>query len=196
MPFMEYVPTKKELTHQRIVDAAGRALRRDGFAGVGVADVMKQAGLSHGGFYAHFDSRETMLAEALRQASEDSAADLARRSGTRRKQGASDFRALVDSYLSDTHLRNTESGCPVAALLSEVPRQPQPLRDAVLDRLDSLVNAIRLALPDPRAQAHAGVIAATMVGALQIARALGNNAAGKTVLTAARDALLAAHDRA
>src|SRR6185436_207365 len=120
---MEPVITKKELTHQRIVDAAARAMRRSGFSGVGVADVMKDAGLTHGGFYAHFDSRETMLSEALTRACEDSSADLTRRADKLRAQGASRLRALIEGYLSETHLADVDSGCPVAALLAEVPRQ-------------------------------------------------------------------------
>ena len=193
---MESVPTKKQLSHQRIVDAAARAMRRGGFAGVGVADVMKEAGLTHGGFYAHFDSREALLAEALTRAGQDSAADLTRRAEPRRAQGASPFRALIESYLADTHLGNAESGCPVAALLAEVPRQSPELQHAALQRMHSLVAAIRDALPDPQQKEQAIVIAATLVGALQIARALGANAEGKSVLAAARDSLLAAHDTA
>lgn len=193
---MDTVLSKKQLSHRRIVDAAARAMRRGGFAGVGVAEVMKEAGLTHGGFYAHFDSREALLAEALTHAGQDSAADLARRAEPLRVEGASRLRALIESYLSETHLDNAESGCPVAALLSEVPRQSPELRDAAVDRMHSLVASIRDALPGPKAQDQALVIAATLVGALQMARALGANAKGKAVLAAARHALLAAHDPA
>jgi TetR/AcrR family transcriptional repressor of nem operon len=194
---MEPVPSKKQLSHQRIVDAAARAMRRGGFAQVGVADVMKEAGLTHGGFYAHFDSREALLAEALTRAGQESAADLTRRAEARRKaKGASRLRALIESYLSETHLGNVESGCPLAALLSEVPRQSPELQDAALQRVHSLIASIRDALPDPQARDQAIVIAATLIGALQMARALGANAEGKSVLAAARQALLAAHDPA
>ena len=65
---MESISSKKERTHERILDAAARAIRRNGYAGVGVADVMKEAGLTHGGFYAHFDSRDALLVEALARA--------------------------------------------------------------------------------------------------------------------------------
>jgi AcrR family transcriptional regulator len=193
---MEPVITKKELTHQRIVDAAARAMRRSGFSGVGVADVMKDAGLTHGGFYAHFDSREAMLSEALTRAGEDSSADLTRRAERFRAQGASSLRALIEGYLSETHLADAESGCPVAALLAEVPRQSPELRNVALQRVQSLVESIRQVLPDPQAKEQAVVIAATLVGALQMARALGANAKGKSVLAAARRALLATHDSA
>ena len=193
---MEPVATKKELSHQRIVAAAARAIRRGGFSGVGVADVMKDAGLTHGGFYSHFGSREAMLSEALTRAAQDSSADLTGRAEQLCAQGASRLRALIEGYLSETHLADAESGCPVAALLAEVPRQSPELRQVALQRMHALVETIRQALPDPQAKEQAMVVAATMVGALQMARALGANAKGKSILAAARHSLLAAHDSA
>src|SRR5512138_1809783 len=71
-------PSRKEVTHERIVDAAARAIRRSGYGGTGVADIMKEAGLTHGGFYAHFDSREAMLAEAADRAGAEGVANLER----------------------------------------------------------------------------------------------------------------------
>src|ERR1044071_3191342 len=115
--------TRKEETHERIVQAAARAIRRHGYAGVGVADVMKEAGLTHGGFYAHFKSRDELLVEALARAGSDSSANIARAAEARRARGVSAFRAFVDSYLSDAHLQSMESGCPVAALGSDMARQ-------------------------------------------------------------------------
>ena len=74
---MTIAPSKKQLTHERIGQAAAQAIRRGGFSGLGVADVMKQAGLTHGGFYAHFASREALICEALEQAGRDSAERIA-----------------------------------------------------------------------------------------------------------------------
>ncbi|MBI3368991.1 MAG: TetR/AcrR family transcriptional regulator [Burkholderiales bacterium] len=189
-------PTKKELTHQRIVGVAARAIRRSGFDGVGVADVMKEAGLTHGGFYAHFASREAMLAEAMVQAGRDSADNLSHGAEARQARGVSALRALIEGYLSDGHLSRIESGCAVAALLSEMPRQSVALRDAAAARVLALVEAVRQALPAPHAKDDALVIASTLVGALQLARALGANAKGRAVLAAARASLIAAHDAA
>jgi TetR/AcrR family transcriptional regulator, transcriptional repressor for nem operon len=191
---MDTQPSKKELTHARILDAAARAIRRSGFEGVGVADVMKEAGLTHGGFYAHFDSREAMLAEALTRAGSGGAASLARRVEGR-KAGATTFRGIVEGYLSEAHLAGTESGCPVAALASEMPRQSPELREASVKRVQSLVEKVRDALPGPGAKEEAMVIASTMVGALQLARVLGTNAKGRSMLAAARESLLATYDR-
>ncbi len=191
---METVPTKKEATHERIVEVAARAVRRRGFDGVGVAEVMKEAGLTHGGFYAHFESRDAMLAEAVARAGHDSAVALASGIDKRIARGSSGLRALVENYLSDAHLSGTESGCPVAALASEMPRQSPALRAASARRVQALVERVRQALPASRAPEDALVIASTLVGALQLARALGANAKGRALLAAARASLIAAHD--
>lgn len=187
--------SRKEETHERIVQAAARAIRRNGYAGVGVADVMKEAGLTHGGFYAHFRSRDALLVEALARAGHDSAANVARATQARKRHGVSTFRAFVDSYLSAKHLVSLDTGCPVAALGCEMARQSGAVREASARRVDRLIAAVRDALPAaPRATAM--VVAGTMVGSLQLARALGDNAEGHAVLAAARKALIQQHDPA
>src|ERR1700753_186274 len=104
----------KEETHERIVDAAARAIRKHGYAGVGVADVMKEAGLTHGGFYAHFESRDALLVEALERASRDSAAIVARVAEQRAAKGVSAFRSFVETYLAEGQLGAPEKRCPTA----------------------------------------------------------------------------------
>ena len=187
-------PTRREATHDRIVEVAARALRRNGYAGVGVADVMKQAGLTHGGFYAHFESRDAMLAEAIDRAGRDSAATLGQRIDASRVRGASALRALVEGYLSDAHLSGAETGCVVAALSSEMPRQSPTLLAPSVERVRKLIALVQRALPKGGSKEQAMVIASTLVGTLQLARTLGVNARGKAMLTAARDALLAQYD--
>src|SRR3982751_4903891 len=108
----------KEATHNRIVDAAARAMRRSGYDGTGVADIMKDAGLTHGGFYAHFPSREAMLAEAADRAGAESVAASARVADAAPPERA--LEALVRAYLSKAHVEGVESGCPVVALGSEM----------------------------------------------------------------------------
>src|SRR5215203_5280126 len=109
--------SRKEATHDRIVHAAARAIRRSGYSGTGVADIMKEAGLTHGGFYAHFESREAMLAEAADRAGAESVATLGLiASGAPPERG---LEALMRAYLSTEHLEAPESGCPMAALGSE-----------------------------------------------------------------------------
>lgn len=191
---MERPPSRKEITHERILSTAARAIRRGGFQGVGVADIMKEAGLTHGGFYAHFGSRNDLLAEALAHAGQESAARVEQTTAARQARGASALRALVEGYLSDRHLGNVETGCPVAALASEMPRQAPEVREAAAQRVRGLVAAVRRALP-PNAPADSGpAIASQLVGALQLARALGDNAEGRALLKASRRALLAQYD--
>src|SRR5437763_7836428 len=108
---------RKDVTHERIVDAAARAIRRSGYAGTGVADIMKDAGLTHGGFYAHFASREAMLAEAADRAGAEGMAALMHVADAAPPQRA--LEALVQAYLSAEHVENAETGCAVAALCSE-----------------------------------------------------------------------------
>jgi AcrR family transcriptional regulator len=187
-------PTRHEVTHDRIVDVAARTLRRNGYAGVGVADVMKQAGLTHGGFYAHFKSRDALLAEAIERAGRDSAANIGRRIDAARTRGHSALRGLIQGYLSDEHLSSAETGCVVAATSSEMPRQSAALRALSSARVNNLIAMVNQALPNGGSKEQATVIAATMVGALQMARTLGANTRGKALLAAARKALLAQHD--
>lgn len=185
--------TRKEETHERIVEAAARAIRRDGYAGLGVADVMKDAGLTHGGFYAHFESRDALLVEALERAGRESADHIARAATQRAAHGVSPLRALVDAYLADRHLVSMDSGCPVAALGSDMPRQSDPVREASAQRVRRLVDRVTQALPEPH-RAAAGVVTGTLVGSLQLARALGNTAEGRAMLAGAREALLRQYD--
>jgi AcrR family transcriptional regulator len=191
---MSSLPTRREATHDRIVEVAARTLRRNGYAGVGVADVMKQAGLTHGGFYAHFASRDALLAEAIERAGRDSAATMGQRVAASRARGQSALRAVVDGYLSESHLSGAESGCVVAALSSEMPRQSPALLAPSVERVRRLIALVQGALPEGGSEEQAMVIAATLVGTLQLARTLGVNAQGRAMLAAARDALLAQYD--
>ena len=192
---MDVKPSRREATHDRIVETAARAIRRAGYQGVGVADIMKEAGLTHGGFYAHFASRNALLVEALERAGQDGLANMTRRMAERQAKGASEFRALVESYLSNAHLASAEHGCPVAALCSEMPRQAPEVRDASALRVQGMVQLVKKTLPASAMADTAMVIASTMVGALQLARALGDNAQGKALLKANRQALLSQYDQ-
>ena len=185
--------SRKEETHERIVDVAARAIRRHGYAGVGVADVMKEAGLTHGGFYAHFDSRNALLVEALERAGRESAETLTRALERRRAKGVSPFRALVETYLAQEHLVSLETGCPVAALASDMPRQSGVLQEASSAGVRRLVTRVQSTLPHA-SRATASVVAGTHVGTLQLARAMGPNTEGRAMLSTARKALLQQYD--
>ena len=186
--------SRRELSHQRILDVAARAIRRSGYDGVGVANIMKEAGLTHGGFYAHFSSRNALLAEAMLHASADSAARIQGRMAAQCAQGASPLRALIESYLSEVHLSSAELGCPLAALASEIPRQCPEVREASGKRVKGLIKLVQHTLPAGASSDSAQVIASTMIGALQLARALGDGEEGKTLLALNRAALIGQYD--
>src|SRR5499426_1133141 len=115
--------SRKAETRERIVRAAARAIRKRGYEGVAVAEVMKDAGLTHGGFYAHFESRDALLAAAAEQAGAESNERLSRAIASAKP--GEELTALVDTYLSERHVTAPEEGlgCAIAAAGSEVPRQ-------------------------------------------------------------------------
>jgi TetR/AcrR family transcriptional repressor of nem operon len=187
-------PSKKEQTRERILRAAARAIRKHGYAGVGVAEVMKDAGLTHGGFYAHFESRDALLAAAAEQAGLESAENLAR-ALARAKPGA-ELVSLVDTYLADNHVAAPEHGlgCAIAAAGSEVPRQCPEVRRAVSRRIKDLIGTIERQLPGwgkPAAHDKAMAVVATMVGALMLARAVDDAQLSKALRKSARESIRA-----
>lgn len=185
--------SRKELTHDRILDVAARAIRRAGYGGVGLAAIMKEAGLTHGGFYAHFSSRDALLAEATQRAGHETGTLLVERLRQAQAQGMSPFSALVETYLADAQLDNAECGCVVAALASEIPRQADEVASAARARVLGLVELVRRTLPPSVDPAQAQVVAATLVGALQLARTL-QGKPGKAWLANVRASLLQQYD--
>jgi TetR/AcrR family transcriptional repressor of nem operon len=176
--------TKKAETHERILRTAAAAIRRHGYDGASVADIMKEAGLTHGGFYAHFDSREAMLAEALERAGAESLESIARAADA---SPASDrLAAMVRSYLSDAHLSSPESGCTLAALGSETRRQSPAVRRAATRRIKEMVDLVERQLPrgGERHEDALGVMSC-LVGALTIARLTEDQALSRAVRKAA-----------
>ena len=165
--------SRKEATHERIVETAARAIRRSGYGGTGVADIMKEAGLTHGGFYAHFGSREQMLAEAADRAGADTVAFLTRVAAEAPPSKA--LEAMLSAYLSKGHVEGRESGCAVAALGSEMPRQAPKVRRAATRRIKEMIDLVARQSPDwgqPGAHERALVTVATALGALVLARAV------------------------
>jgi len=163
----------KEASHERIVAAAARAIRRSGYDGTGVADIMKEAGLTHGAFYAHFASREAMLAEAADRACAESAAAAAGVLAGAPAPGG--LACMLEAYLSKGHEQQVERGCPLAALGSETPRQAPEVRRVTTRHVKETVDLIARQSPDwgqPGAHEQALVTLATMVGALLLARAV------------------------
>jgi TetR/AcrR family transcriptional repressor of nem operon len=165
--------SRKEATHDRIVEAAARAIRRSGYGGTGVADIMKDAGLTHGGFYAHFPSREAMLAEAADRAGGEFVTAAARIVAAAPPHEA--LQAMARAYLSKEHVEGVETGCAIAALGSEMPRQRPEVRRAATRQIKAMIDLVARESPDwgqPGAHERALVTVATLVGTLILARAV------------------------
>ena len=191
MPIMRHTKhsarmAAKEASHERIVSAAARAIRRSGYEGTGVADIMKEAGLTHGAFYAHFTSREAMLAEAARRACAESAAAAANVVASVPPEQA--LASMLRAYLSREHVAQVEMGCPLAALGSETPRQAPEVRRATTRHIKEMIDLVARQSPDwgqPGAHERALVTVATMVGTLLLARAVDEPALSKSLCEAA-----------
>lgn len=181
----------KEETHERIVSVAARAIRRSGYDGTGVADIMKEAGLTHGGFYSHFASREALLAEAAGRACAESAAAVAEVVAGVPSEDS--LEAMVRAYLSKEHLAQIEAGCPLAALGSETARQAPEVRRVTTRHIKAMVDLAARQSPDwgqPAAHERALVTVATMVGGLLLARAVDDPALSDSLREAAIKHLL------
>jgi TetR/AcrR family transcriptional repressor of nem operon len=180
---------KKEQTHERILRAAARAIRKHGYEGVGVAEVMREAGLTHGGFYAHFESRDALLAEAADQAGAESLESLSRAAAAR---PGDELLGLVDSYLSDRHVTAHEQGlgCALAAAGSDVPRQNVEVRRVVTRRIKDMIGLTERQFPTwgtKAAHEKAMGIVATLIGAMVLGRAVDDAPLSREIRKAARE---------
>jgi TetR/AcrR family transcriptional repressor of nem operon len=188
---MRYYPEHKQETHDRIVKKASVRLREKGAHGIGVADLMKEAGLTHGGFYAHFDSREALVIEAFGYAMDRSMEHWRKLTG----EAAPEKRlALVaESYLSTLHRDNPGHGCSIPALGAEIARESPKTRKAFAGKLDQMIEMMTDYVPNmPRKAARKQAIAtlATMAGTMLLARIAGSNELSDEVLKAGRDSAL------
>jgi TetR/AcrR family transcriptional repressor of nem operon len=188
---MRYSKEHKLETHGRIVKKASVRLREKGAHGVGVADLMKEAGLTHGGFYAHFDSREALVIEAFVYAM-----DRGRERWRKLVEATPPEKRLatiVDSYLSRLHRDDPGSGCAVPTLGAEIARESPKTRKAFAAKLEQMIDMLAAQIPEvPRKAARKQAMAAiaTMMGTLVLARVAGNGDFSDEILGAGRDAVL------
>ncbi len=176
----------KQASHERIVSVAARAIRRSGYDCTGVSDIMKEAGLTHGAFYAHFPSREAMLAEAADRACAESAGAISELVAKVPAEQA--LATMLRAYLSPEHLQQVDSGCPLAALGSETARQTPEVRRAMTRHIKATVDLVARQSPDwgqPAAHERALLTVASMVGTLLLARAVDEPALSKSLCDAA-----------
>jgi TetR/AcrR family transcriptional repressor of nem operon len=168
---MRYTKEHKQETRQRIVATAGRRFKRDGIDGSGVATLMKDADLTNGAFYAHFESKDSLVAEAVTDQLHTLHASIIELA----EPGAAGLEQIVRWYLSAQHRDNPGDGCPNAALLDEIARSADPIRQAYTDGVLVVIDglAARMAPEDPySARVKALSLLGLMAGTLQLCRAL------------------------
>jgi TetR/AcrR family transcriptional repressor of nem operon len=188
---MRYSREHKLETHARIVKKASVRLREKGAHGVGVADLMKEAGLTHGGFYAHFASREALVIEAFAYAM-DRATERWRKLA---EQTPSDKRlsTIVDSYLTPLHRDDPGHGCAVPTLGAEIARESPKTRRAFAAKLEQMIDMMAdqiLDVPRKTARKQAMATLATMMGTMVMSRIAGNGEFSDEILSAGREAVL------
>ena len=187
---MRYVAEHKELTRERVLREAAKAIRQHGPDGIGVADLMAKAGLTHGGFYAHFTSKDDLIAEAIPVMFADRA-ELFRKctEGVPPAEGLAQY---FDSYLSARHRDRRDRGCPLAALSGDLARLALPARRrveaGVREATLAIAELLRMLGRDQPEQLAASILA-EMVGALALARAVPSATLSEEILGAARQSV-------
>src|SRR6266436_449591 len=183
---MRHSKTEKENTHKRIVTVAAKKFREEGLTGIGIADLMKDAGLTVGGFYKHFKSRDALVAEAV-----GSALELWKRQVDATAAGGPPvtYESLVDEYLSEAHRNHPGTGCPVGALAGDLARSDKRTRALVSRKIRDNIQLLATLLREAngkdkggaRAQAILGYCA--LVGAIGMARAVSDDQLSREILT-------------
>jgi TetR/AcrR family transcriptional regulator, transcriptional repressor for nem operon len=188
---MRYRPEHKAEVHRKIVKDASRRVRGEGLSGAAVAAVMRDTGLTHGGFYKHFGSKDELVMESVREAFRDIADKLAHAAEQSRSEAP--WKAIVKSYLSLEYCDHAERGCPLPALAPELARVDETMRSQVFAELVNYRDRMLPFMPGRRTadkERAFFVIFSMMIGAVEIARMMPNRAAQEKVLASTREFLL------
>lgn len=188
---MRYRSEHKAQIRQKIVNDASRRVRAEGLAGAAVSAVMRDAGLTHGGFYKHFENKDELLMDSLRESFREMA-DVLTGAAEGSPQGTA-WKTIVKAYLSPEHCDHVERGCPVAALAPELARADAGIKDQIGEEIVKYKARLVPLMPGRRStekERNFVVIFSTMLGAIAIARILPDRAGRARVLESARDFLL------
>ena len=184
---MRYDAEHKERTRARVLKEAVKAIRAEGPHRIGVAGVMSRAGLTHGGFYAHFQSKDDLVLAAIGEMFNGARDTFQRHTEGRPPREA--LQAYVDFYLSAGHRDARESGCPLPVLSSDLPRMTDPAREYFAQGVARLTGAIQGLLEQlerPNADIVASSVLAEMIGAVSLARAISDPVQSDTILARSR----------
>jgi len=190
---MRYNKGHKEQTRRHILDVASAQFRKNGIAAVGLAGIMSEAGLTNGAFYGHFTSKEELVRDVL--------ADALVRREERHKASLNNgvaLEAMIRDYLSPRHRDRASSGCPTASLVAEIARHSAATRDAFTGKIANIVELMARQISQgsaERRRRRAIAIYSTMVGALQLARAVADQRMSDEILDAAVEAAMATANR-
>ena len=182
---MRYSKEHKAETRKRVVEAAARRFRKEGIEGTGVAELMADCGLTHGGFYAHFSSKESLVRETLLAASASSQKRLRSQIAEARAQNRDPLEHVVRHYLTALHRDRPERGCCIATLGAEIARHPRRTRETFTAGFEKILDVITEALPEPDhpdARKTAYGIFSVMIGALQLSRTFADPEQSQNVL--------------
>lgn len=188
---MRYQPGHKAKIHQKIVEDASERVRAEGLSGAAVSAVMRDAGLTHGGFYKHFMSKDDLLAESLSEAFREFTDTLVR--AAEKSPSGEAWKAIVKTYLRPEMCEHPERGCPLAALAPELARVDKRMKPQVVTQLVNYKSRMTPFMPGRRIvdrERAFFAIFSTMMGAIEIARMLPDPAIREKVLGSARDFLL------
>jgi len=177
------------LNRERVVETASRLFRERGYGGIGVADLMRSAGLTHGGFYGNFNSKEELMAEAVAHSIDGSLKEWDQMID---RESAHPLEDVVASYLSTRHRDHPGGGCTMAALGPEVARLAPPVRCAVTDGVRKQLDKLAALMPpeDAAEKRKAALVTyASMVGALVLARAVNDDALSDEFMSAVHEAV-------
>lgn len=189
---MRYPPEHKDEVHQKIVKDAAQRVRAEGLTGAAVSSVMRDSGLTHGGFYKHFDSKDVLLIESLSEGFREIIDNLTHAAEDSSPEAAP-WKAIVKTYLSLEYCDHAERGCPLTALAPELARVDKRMKGKVVAELVNYKNRMLPFMPGRRGADKERAffsIFSTMIGAIQIARMLPEPAMREKVLASARDLLL------
>jgi TetR/AcrR family transcriptional repressor of nem operon len=189
---MRYRPEHKDEVHQKIVKDAAQRVRAEGLTGAAVSAVMRDSGLTHGGFYKHFDSKDVLLIESLSEGFREIIDNLARAAEDSSPEAAA-WKAIVKTYLSLEYCDHAERGCPLTALAPELARVDKRMKGKVVAELVNYKDRMLPFMPGRRSADKERAffsIFSTMIGAIQIARMLPEPTMREKVLASARDLLL------
>jgi TetR/AcrR family transcriptional regulator, transcriptional repressor for nem operon len=188
---VRYRPEHKAEVHQKIVEDASRRVRAEGLNGAAVAAVMRDTGLTHGGFYKHFESKDDLLLESVNEAFRDIGDNLVRVAEQSHREAA--WKAIVRAYLSLDFSDHPERGCPLPALAPELTRVDKKMKQQIFPHLVNYRDRMVPFMPGRRTadkERAFFAIFSTMVGAIEIARMLPEPAMREKMLASVRDFLL------